>query len=84
MIYRYDLYRDPSEGWIAGVAAGLGARFGLGAGVVRLIFVVLAIAGTPVLAMIGYILLAVFMPVRLSRSRYDRADRWDRFSRRGY
>ncbi len=67
MIYRYDLFRDPAEGWIAGVAAGLGARFGVGVGVIRLVFVLLALAGTPVLAAVAYVLLACFMPVRMTR-----------------
>ncbi len=64
MIYRYGLFRDPAQGWIAGVAAGLAERFGVSAGIVRLVFVLLALAGTPILATLGYAVLAVLMPVR--------------------
>ncbi len=64
MIYRYGLFRDPSNGWIAGVAAGLAERFGVNAAVVRLVFVLLAFAGTPILSVLVYAVLAVVMPVR--------------------
>lgn len=64
MIYRCGLFRDPSHGWIAGVAAGLAERFGLGIGVVRVVFVLLAVMWTPVLAAILYAVLAVMMPAR--------------------
>ena len=64
MIYRYGLFRDPARGWIAGVAAGLGARFGVSAGVIRLVFVLMAFMGTPVLAGVLYAVLAVMMPAR--------------------
>ena len=64
MIDRYGLFRDPARGWIAGVAAGLGERFGVSAGVIRLVIVVMALAGTPVLAGILYAVLAVLMPAK--------------------
>jgi phage shock protein C len=64
MIYRYGLFRDPSRGWIAGVAAGLGERFGVSTGIIRLVFVLLALTGTPVLAGIVYAVLAVLIPAR--------------------
>ena len=64
MIYRYGLFRDPARGWIAGVAAGLAERFEVSAAVIRLVFVLAALAGTPVLAVVVYALLAVLMPVR--------------------
>jgi phage shock protein C len=64
MIYRYGLYRDPARGWIAGVAAGLGERFGVNAGVIRIVFVLAAFTGTPVLAGIVYAVLAVLVPAR--------------------
>jgi phage shock protein PspC (stress-responsive transcriptional regulator) len=78
MIYRYGLFRDPTNGWIAGVAAGLGARFGLNAAIVRLAFVLLALCGAPILALLGYAVLAVLMPVRplISDTRYDRSWRY--------
>jgi phage shock protein PspC (stress-responsive transcriptional regulator) len=63
MIYRYGLYRDPARGWIAGVAAGLGERFGVSAGVIRLVFVLMALT-MPVLAVILYPVLAVLLPAR--------------------
>ena len=47
MINRYGLYRDPSRGWIAGVAAGLSERFGVSTGVIRLVFVLLALVAHP-------------------------------------
>lgn len=64
MIYRYGLFREPSRGWIAGVAAGLADRFGVSAGVIRLVFALIALAATPVLAVALYALLAVIMPMR--------------------
>jgi phage shock protein PspC (stress-responsive transcriptional regulator) len=64
MIYRYGLYRDPARGWVAGVAAGLGQRFGVSAGVIRLVFLLMAFMGTPVLAAVLYAVLAVLMPAR--------------------
>ena len=64
MIYRYGLYRDPVRGWIAGVAAGLGERFGVSAGVIRIVFVLMALTGTPILAGILYAVLAVLMPAK--------------------
>jgi phage shock protein C len=62
MIYRHGLYRDPSRSWIAGVAAGLGERFGVNAGVIRVVFVLFALTGTPILAAIAYAVLAVMLP----------------------
>ncbi|MDB5395133.1 MAG: PspC domain [Rhodospirillales bacterium] len=64
MMYRYGLYRDPSKGWIAGVAAGLGERFGVSTGIIRLVFVLFALTGTPVLAAIVYAVLAVLIPAK--------------------
>ena len=64
MMYRYGWFRDPARGWIAGVAAGLAERFGVSAGVIRLVFVLAAFMGTPVLAGILYAVLAVLMPAK--------------------
>jgi phage shock protein C len=64
MMYRYGLYRDPSRGWIAGIAAGLGERFGVSTGIIRLVFVLFALTGTPVLAAIVYAVLAVLIPAK--------------------
>ena len=79
MIYRYGLFRDPARGWIAGVAAGLAERFGLTAAIVRVLFVVLAIVSTPVVALILYAVLAFVLPARpllIDSSSYRR--RWRR------
>jgi phage shock protein PspC (stress-responsive transcriptional regulator) len=64
LLRRYGLYRDPAHGWIAGVAAGLAERFGIGVAAARLVFVLLAIVTTPILALIAYAALAIFMPIR--------------------
>jgi phage shock protein PspC (stress-responsive transcriptional regulator) len=80
MMSRYGLFRDPARGWIAGVAAGLAERFEVSAGVIRLVIVVAALAGTPVLAGLVYAVLAVMMPVRPFL--FDA--RRDRFGRGGY
>jgi phage shock protein C len=64
MIARYGLYRDPARGWIAGVCAGLGERFGVSTGVIRMVIVLLAVAGTPVAAAIVYAVMAVLIPAR--------------------
>ena len=80
MIYRYGLYRDPARGWLAGVAAGLGERFGVSAGVIRLVFLLMAFMGTPVLAGVLYAVLAVLMPARplLIDARPYRREYWRR------
>jgi len=80
MIDRTRLYRDPSRGWIAGVAAGLADGFGVNAGVIRLVFVLLALTGTPVAALILYVLLCLFVPVR----RYQPESSFSRRWRQGY
>jgi phage shock protein PspC (stress-responsive transcriptional regulator) len=67
MIERCGLFRDPARGWLAGVAAGLAGRFAVSAGVVRLIFVLLALAGAPVTAILLYAILAVLLPVAPTR-----------------
>jgi phage shock protein PspC (stress-responsive transcriptional regulator) len=79
MIYRYGLFRDPANGWIAGVAAGLAERFGVNETVIRLVFVLLALAGTPILAIVVYAVLAVVMPVRPTLLDFRRTDRTWRY-----
>jgi len=76
MINRYGLYRDPSKGWIAGVAAGLGERFGVNTTVIRLVFVLFAFAATPFTALIVYALLAFVMPSRPVRDIYVSSRAW--------
>jgi phage shock protein PspC (stress-responsive transcriptional regulator) len=51
----------PSHGrWIGGVCAGLGRRFGMSPGVVRLLFVVSCLLPGP--QFIAYIVLWILMP----------------------
>jgi phage shock protein PspC (stress-responsive transcriptional regulator) len=64
MIDRYNLFRDPAHAVIAGVAAGLAERFAVEAWVIRLVFVLLALGGTPILAVIVYAALALLLPIR--------------------
>lgn len=54
------LSRPAHGGWIAGVCAGLGRRFGLDANIVRLIFVLSCLLPGP--QFIVYIVLAIIMP----------------------
>ena len=79
MIYRYGLFRDPANGWIAGVAAGLAERFGVNDAVIRLAFVLLALVGTPILAIVLYAVLAVLMPVRPTLLDFHRTGRTWRY-----
>ena len=58
------LYRDPANGRIAGVCAGLAEYLELGAGLVRILFVLLVFVATPVLAILIYAILALVLPVR--------------------
>ena len=76
MINRYSLYRDPSKGWIAGVAAGLGERFGVSTGVIRLVFVLLALVAHPLTAFVVYAVLAFLMPLRPARDMYVSNRAW--------
>jgi phage shock protein C len=64
MINRCGLYRDPTKGWIAGVAAGLGERLGVSTGVIRLVFVLFALVAHPLTALVVYAVLAFLMPPR--------------------
>jgi phage shock protein C len=57
-----DFYRDRSKGIIAGVCAGLAEYFHVSPMLVRLIFVLVALAGGP--AILAYIFLWIFLPVR--------------------
>jgi phage shock protein C len=73
---RYSLYRDPTNGWIAGVAAGLGERFGVSAGVIRLVFVLFALVAHPLTALVLYVVLAFLMPSRPVRDLYVSSRAW--------
>jgi phage shock protein C len=73
---RYGLYRDPNNGWIAGVAAGLGERFGVSVGVIRLVFVLFALVAHPLSALVVYALLAFLMPSRPVRDLYVSSRAW--------
>ena len=54
------LARPQNNKWIAGVCAGLGQRFGMGAGTVRLLFVVSCVLPGP--QMVIYLALWIIMP----------------------
>ena len=54
------LYRSRSDRQLAGVCGGLGEYFGVDPTIVRLIFIVLALAGGPGLLL--YIILALVIP----------------------
>ena len=56
------LYRDESHGVIAGVCAGLAAYFGVSVALVRLIFLLVALAGGPAVA--AYLILWILLPER--------------------
>jgi len=75
---RNRLVRDSTRGWLAGVCAGIADRFDMSPGVVRLLFIVLAIfvAFWP-MALI-YILLAWFMPRPLLIEEDPWSRRWHR------
>jgi phage shock protein C len=76
MINRYGLHRDPTKGWIAGVAAGLGERFGISTGVIRLVFVIFALVAHPLTALVVYAVLAFLMPSRPVRDTYVSNRAW--------
>jgi phage shock protein C len=60
---RYRLYRDPARGWLAGVCAGIASYLGIEPVIIRLAFV-LSLFLFFVPAVIGYIVLALALPVR--------------------
>jgi phage shock protein C len=76
MINRYGLHRDPTKGWIAGVAAGLGERFGVSTGVIRLVFVIFALVAHPLTAIVVYAVLTFLMPSRPVRDMYVSNRAW--------
>jgi phage shock protein PspC (stress-responsive transcriptional regulator) len=55
------LRRDPGRGWVAGVFAGLGERLGVDPLLLRVVFVVVAIA-TGGLALLGYLIAWAALP----------------------
>jgi phage shock protein PspC (stress-responsive transcriptional regulator) len=57
--YGRRLVRPRNDRWIAGVCSGLGRRFGLSAGVVRLLFVISCVLPGPqfLLYILGWILI---------------------------
>ena len=78
MIYRHNIYRDPAKGWIAGVAAGLGDRFGVNPTVIRLVIVLFALSGAPFIAAIVYAVLAMMLPARPLMIEAYSSRRWRR------
>lgn len=57
------LYRDPANGWLAGVCAGIGDYFSISVAGVRLLTLVAAFFFLP-FVVIGYIALALILPRR--------------------
>lgn len=57
------LYRDPANGWLAGVCAGIGDYFSISVAGVRLLTLVAAFFFLP-FVVIGYIALAIILPRR--------------------
>ena len=53
------LVRPRNDKWIAGVCSGLANRFGVSAGLVRLVFVIFGLVGA---GEIAYIVLWILMP----------------------
>src|SRR5215208_2010399 len=60
------LHRDPADGWVAGVFAGLGDRLGVDPLILRVAFVVLAVA-TGGLALLGYLVAWAALPATEGR-----------------
>ncbi len=69
--YSHTFHRDPARGRVAGVCAGLAEYLELGAGIVRIAFILLAIVTTPVIALLIYVILALVMPARPLRLETD-------------
>ena len=57
------LYRNRERAWLAGVCAGLADYFGFNLKAVRLVFVIAAIPFPPAV-ILGYLVLAILLPVR--------------------
>ena len=69
------LYRNPRRGWVAGVCAGIADYFGLSAGLVRLLTVVLLIAFT-LPTLFAYVIAALVLerrPEAMQASREEEA-----------
>jgi phage shock protein C len=70
------LYRDPKNGKIAGVCAGLGAYFGVKVGGVRIALILLSLFGFFGPVLVAYIVLAVLLhpkPAHLFKDSDDEA-----------
>jgi phage shock protein C len=69
------LYRNPRRGWVAGVCAGIADYFGLSAGLVRLLTMVLLIAFT-LPTLLAYVIAALVLerrPEAMQASREEEA-----------
>lgn len=64
---RYRLYRDPVNGWLGGVCAGLSQYFALDVRLIR-IGLVLGIMFLTVPTLLAYLAMVVFVPRRPDRS----------------
>lgn len=56
------LYRSRDDRWVSGVLGGLARYYSLDATMLRIVFLVLVLIGTPWLV-IGYLLMALFVPL---------------------
>lgn len=75
----HSLYRDPANGRIAGVCAGLAEYLELGSGLIRILFILLVFVTTPVLAILIYAILALVLPARPSRLGMGYSRTWRRY-----
>ncbi len=69
--------RDPDNGWILGVCAGLARFFGWSLALTRIVTAVLAWF-CPLHMLVAYLLLALIMPEPVAR-RYDRYRQHERY-----
>ena len=78
------LYRDPGRGRIAGVCAGLSDYFGIRVGGVRLALILLSVFGFFGPVVVGYIVLAVLLPIKPAHLYRDSDDEafWRSVARR--
>jgi phage shock protein C len=70
------LYRDPPNGKIAGVCAGLAAYFGVRVGGIRIALIILSVCGFFIPVLVGYVVLAVLLhqkPAHLFKDSDDEA-----------
>ena len=67
---RWQLYRDTTTGWVAGVCAGIGLRLGIRPLWIRLGFTALALSTKIFPALAVYLLLTLVLKLRLGETAY--------------